>query len=394
MTSRPQHPAPARRRAWPTALATVPFAGTAPPRRVPYAAAPAARGRGTAAAAPSVAPAAPVGKLTPSTPGCTVTPASAPDPETVRATSGPRPARTRCSDNRSRSGATPRRAAGAASAPGPVIVARQGDRVELTLHNGLAEPTSLALPGSGRPPSPRACRRGRDDRRRARRHGALHLHRLPGRHVPLRGGPHRRRRASGGDGPRRRARRPRRRHGLRPRLRRRGGARAQRDRPRPQRAPGDASTCATSTRYRLINGKPFPSSDPVRPTRATRCCCATSTSGSELHPMSPLGAGQTALSHDGHALGLPEPSVVVPVDPGVTVDALVTVPSGPESRSRSSSRRAARQRGPATADPLAVAFGGMLTFLDTNAPPPSSDEVGPVSTASRPRRTRPPARCR
>ena len=32
-----------------------------------------------------------------------------------------------------------------------------------------------------------------------------------------------------------------------------------------------------------------------------------------------------------------------------------------------------------TADPLQTAFGGMMTFLDTAAPPPSTDGVGPVS---------------
>ena len=36
-----------------------------------------------------------------------------------------------------------------------------------------------------------------------------------------------------------------------------------------------------------------------------------------------------------------------------------------------------------TADPLQFAFGGMLTFLDTNAPPPSTDGVGRCRRTSR-----------
>ena len=50
------------------------------------------------------------------------------------------------------------------------------------------------------------------------------------------------------------------RHGVR----RRRGAGAQRDRPGAQRRPGRPSTCASfRPKYRLINGKPFPATDPV-----------------------------------------------------------------------------------------------------------------------------------
>ena len=134
--------------------------------------------------------------------------------------------------------------------------------------------------------------------------------------------------------------------------------------------------------YRLINGKPFPSSDPVPTDQGHTVLLRYVNVGSELHSMSTLGADQVVLSHDGHGLAFPEPSVVVPVDPGVSVDALVTVPTGPESKVavfESSARL--DNAGQTTADPLSVAFGGMLTFLDTNAPAPSSDGVGPVSTA-------------
>ena len=57
------------------------------------------------------------------------------------------------------------------------------------------------------------------------------------------------------------------------------------------------------------------------------------------------------------------------------------MPSGPESKI-AVFESAARldNAGQTTADPLSVAFGGMMTFLDTNAPAPSLDEVGPVST--------------
>ena len=44
-------------------------------------------------------------------------------------------------------GFSPTGAAGTATAPGPVLVVKQGDTVTVTLHNTLAEAVSLAFPG-------------------------------------------------------------------------------------------------------------------------------------------------------------------------------------------------------------------------------------------------------
>ena len=136
-------------------------------------------------------------------------------------------------------------------------------------------------------------------------------------------------------------------------------------------------------KFRLINGKPFPSTDPVATDQAHKVLLRYVNAGTELHPMSLLGGEQQLLSHDGHALGSPEPSVVAAVDPGVTMDSLVTMPSGPEAKLALFESAAQLDNGGQAAgvDPTSVAFGGMLTFLDTNAPPPSTDSVGPASTA-------------
>lgn len=360
-------------------LATVPLAGAAVAATTAYAVTPTS----VPAATPTAAPAAPVGKLTPNTPGCTVTPAAAPDPEIVACDLWAKPGTNQVLGQPVPIWGYSTTESGAATAPGPVVIARRGDRVVLTLHNGLSEPTSLALPGQpassiseGLPTD--AATTGIDPGTTARytftatRAGTFLYEAghtsggarqvamgLAGALVVL------------GDGT--------------------AYGQAYDDESVLVLSEIDPALNAHPTTfdmrqfrpaYRLINGKPFPSSDPVPTDQGHTVLLRYVNVGSELHSMSTLGTGQTLLSHDGHGLAFPEPSVVVPVDSGVTVDALVTVPSGPESKIavfESSARL--DNAGQTTSDPLSLAFGGMLTFLDTNAPAPTLDQVGPVSTA-------------
>ena len=133
-------------------------------------------------------------------------------------------------------------------------------------------------------------------------------------------------------------------------------------------------------KYRLINGKPFPSTRSA-PTRATRCCCATSTSGSQTHAMSVLGGDQVEIAQDGHQQKYTSTVTAESVEPGQTLDTLVKMPTGPEAKlAVYEPAMHLDNNGQHTADPLQFAFGGMLTFLDTAAPPPSTDGVGPVSS--------------
>src|SRR6478672_2361959 len=128
-----------------TAYAVTPASGPTSAAAV----APSTTAAAAAAPAAPAAPAAAVGKLAPTTPGCTVTPAAAPDPEIVSCDLWAKPGTNEFLSQSVPIWGYSTTEAGAATAPGPVIVARQGDRVVLTLHNGLAEPTSLALPGQG-----------------------------------------------------------------------------------------------------------------------------------------------------------------------------------------------------------------------------------------------------
>ncbi|MGO4601686.1 multicopper oxidase domain-containing protein [Terrabacter sp. 2YAF2] len=338
------------------------------------------------ATAPAAAPAAAVGKLTPTAPGCTVTPASAPDPEIVSCDLWAKPGTNEFLSQSIPIWGYSTTEAGPATAPGPVIVAKQGDRVVLTLHNGLAEATALALPAQ--PASsiteglattattpgiaPGATARYTFTASRAGTFLYEAGHTAGGaRQVAM---------------------------GL-------AGALVvlSTDGTAYGQSYDDEAVLVLSEidpalnadpakftdlrefkpKFRLINGKPFPSTDPVATDQAHKVLLRYVNAGTELHPMSLLGGEQQLLSQDGHALGSPEPSVVAAVDPGVTMDSLVTMPSGPEAKLALFESAAQLDNGGQAAgvDPTSVAFGGMLTFLDTNAPPPSTDVVGPASTA-------------
>ena len=87
-------------------------------------------------------------------------------------------------------------------------------------------------------------------------------------------------------------------------------------------------------RYRLINGRPFPEHATDRaPTRATRCCCATSTSarGRTRWPCSAPTSSQVARGR-ARAGASPSARSSPTLDPGSTADTLVTMPSGPETK--------------------------------------------------------------
>ena len=133
--------------------------------------------------------------------------------------------------------------------------------------------------------------------------------------------------------------------------------------------------------YRLINGKPFPSTDPISTDQIHKVLLRYVNVGSQTHSMSLLGGDQTQVAQDGHAQKFAEAQIAMAVDPGATADTFVTMPSGPESK-LALYEAAGRldNNGQTTANPLNFAFGGMLTFLDTAAPPPLTDGVGPVSS--------------
>ena len=125
--------------------------------------------------------------------------------------------------------------------------------------------------------------------------------------------------------------------------------------------------------YRLINGKPYPSTDPVSTDQGHRVLLRYVNVGSQTRSMSLLGGDQTQVADDGHPLRYAESAVTLAVEPRATADTLTTMPTGPEAKiALYEAAGHLDNNGQTTADPLSFAFGGMLTFLDTAAPPPST----------------------
>ncbi|RNM15784.1 multicopper oxidase domain-containing protein [Nocardioides pocheonensis] len=271
-------------------------------------------------------------------------------------------------------------AAGSATAPGPVLVVQQGDTVSITLHNQLSDNVSLSLPGqpasaftqglsaadqtTGATPGGTATYTFHADRPGTFLYEAGHTPQgarqvamgLAGALVVLRTDAT----ASG--------------HAFDDES---VVVLSDMD-PRLNAAPATFDMRSYRAQWRLINGKPFPSTNPIATDQGHTVLLRYVNAGSVAHPMSLLGANQLEVAQDGHDFPQALRTVVAEVDSGTTLDALVTMPSGPESRVTLYETGSHLDNvGQTELDPTKVAVGGMMTFLDTQAPPPTSDLVGP-----------------
>ncbi len=150
--------------------------------------------------------------------------------------------------------------------------------------------------------------------------------------------------------------------------------------PKLNASPAAFDMRSFSPRFRLINGKAFPETDAIGTDQGHRVLLRYVNAGSHMHAMSTLGADQVEVAQDGHPMQYASTMVAEDIVPGQTLDTIVTAPTGPESKVAvyEAAGRLSND-GQHAADPLQLAFGGMLTYLDTNAPPPSSDDVGPLA---------------
>ena len=272
---------------------------------------------------------------------------------------------------------------GTATAPGPVLVVAQNDVVTITVHNGLDQGVSLALPGQAADDisdglSVAAQTTGaapggtRSYTFTARRAG----------HLPLRGRPHPAGCPPGRDGPGRCPGGPGARDGQ-------ASGHAYDDEqvlvlseldPRLNADPTGFDMRGYRPRWRLINGRPFPATAPVSTDQGHTVLLRYVNAGAAPHPMSLLGASQLQVALDGHDLARAQRVNVQEMDAGTTADTLVTMPTGPEtSLTLFETGSHLDNDGATELDPTKVAIGGMLTFLDTHAPPPLDDAVGPVT---------------
>jgi FtsP/CotA-like multicopper oxidase with cupredoxin domain len=142
-----------------------------------------------------------------------------------------------------------------------------------------------------------------------------------------------------------------------------------------------------SPKYRLINGKAFPETDLIATDVSRTVLLRYVDAGLLAHPMTLLGVSQTVLGRDARPSAYPENAVTVPLQPGQAVDSVVSVPAGPDGRmfalmeSGGGLNNAGQRYGAVVPGVSPIqAFGGMLTFLDTNPPPASGDHIGPVSS--------------
>lgn len=270
--------------------------------------------------------------------------------------------------------------AGTATAPGPVLVVQQGDTVSITVHNQLGDNVSLALPGqpasaftqglsaadqtTGAAPGGTATYTFHADRPGTFLYEAGHTPQgarqvamgLAGALVVLRNDAT----ASG--------------HAFDDES---VVVLSDMD-PRLNAHPATFDMRGYRAQWRLINGKPFPSTNPVPTDQGHTVLLRYVNVGSVPHPMSLLGANQLEVAQDGHDLTQAQRAVVAELDSGTTLDALVTMPSGPESRVTLYETGSHLDNvGQTELDPTRIATGGMMAFLDTQAPPPTTDLVGP-----------------
>jgi hypothetical protein len=280
-------------------------------------------------------------------------------------------------------------AADPAAVPGPVLVVSVGDTVTITIHNGLAQPLSLALPAvTGVPADLTGAAPGAS-------RGYTFTAGRPGTflyeagHTP--------------DGARQVAM---------------GLVGALLVRP-PAAADGSVSGYgdATSTyqdeavlvlsevdpalntsadplsfdlrtfapKYRLINGRAFPETQRIATDVGRKVLLRYVNAGVQTHSMSLLGVGQYLLATNARPRAFSYPVAAETIPPGATLDTLVTLPTGadgsayPLYEAAGQLNNAGQRYGaPVPGQSQPQAFGGMLTFLDTNAVPPTGDVVGPV----------------
>lgn len=275
----------------------------------------------------------------------------------------------------------------AATLPGPILVVDQGDTVQLEVHNGLGSPLSLAIPGL--PNSTLGAGFDATSQTTGGATGSVKTYSFtasrPGTYVYEAG--------HTADGARQvamgvagvlvvRASDPSSAYGT--------PASAYNDEAVIAMSEIDPAFNANPTgfdlrnfnpSYRLINGKSFPEKQSISTDQGHAVLLRYANLGLLPHSMELLGQDQTAVARDAHALTYPEGELVETVTPGETADTITRVGTGPDAKvALLEAANHLDNDAQTTADPMQAAFGGMLTFLDTNAPVPSGDLVGPSAS--------------
>jgi FtsP/CotA-like multicopper oxidase with cupredoxin domain len=145
--------------------------------------------------------------------------------------------------------------------------------------------------------------------------------------------------------------------------------------------------------YRLINGHSYPSAaGTIATDQGHKVLVRYVNVGQQMHAMGVLGVSQVEVADDGHPAKYSTTVNAEDIDPGETLDTVVTMPGDPQAAPTAQvptkvaiyeTNGALDNDAQVTADtPPRIAFGGMLAFLDTQATVDTSqDYVGPKASA-------------
>ena len=127
-------------------------------------------------------------------------------------------------------------------------------------------------------------------------------------------------------------------------------------------------------KYFLINGKPYPNTDPIASTAGNKVLLRYVNAGAKHHSMGVLGLRQVFVAKDASTLPTLNHNVAAEtLAPGQTGDAIVTVPAA----TTTASRFAVFDASLSLHNSNATGFGGMLTFIAAG----STAAPGPTVTA-------------
>jgi len=132
-----------------------------------------------------------------------------------------------------------------------------------------------------------------------------------------------------------------------------------------------------SPKYYLINGKAYPSTDPISAAAGNIVLLRYVNAGLQAHAMSTLGLSQSILGQDGSAFTNPHSVVSETIAPGQTLDTLVTAGADGATYPIYDASLFLRNN-------TGAGLGGMLTTLTVGTgtpPPPPSDTTGPIASA-------------
>jgi len=136
-------------------------------------------------------------------------------------------------------------------------------------------------------------------------------------------------------------------------------------------------------RYFLINGKAYPSTDPISVGAGKKVLLRYVDAGLQAHSMSTLGVSQTIIAQDGNAYALGRSAIAETIAPGQTLDTIVSIPSSAVVGNQFALYDASLYLRNNTGKGVYAGMGGMLTTLTvgTGGTTPPGDTTGPVASS-------------